>query len=57
VRADARALGHAEAGINGAQIPAIQTVEMAGDAMALASSNHWQGGMPQAGFNVAPGGM
>ena len=50
-------LGHAGAGINGAQIPAIQTVEMAGDAMALASSNHWQGGMQQAGFAAPPGGM
>lgn len=50
-------LVHAEAGINGAQIPAIQTVEIAGDAMALTSLNHWQGAMPQAGFNAAPGGM
>ncbi len=50
-------LGHAAAGISGEHIPAIQTVEMAGDAMALASSNHWQGGMSQAGFNAAPGGM
>jgi antirestriction protein ArdC len=50
-------LGHAETGIDSARIPAIQTVEMVGDAMALASSNHWQGSMPQAGFNVAPGGM
>lgn len=50
-------LGHAGAGINGAQIPAIQTVEMAGDAMALASSNHWQSGMQQAGVPATPGGM
>ena len=50
-------LGHAGAGISGAHIPAIQMVEMAGDALALASSNQWQGAMPQAGFNAAPSGM
>ena len=50
-------LGHAGAGISAARIPAIQTVEMAGDAMALASSNQWQGAKSQAGFNAVPGGM
>lgn len=50
-------LGHASAGIDGAQIPAIQTVEMAGDAMAFASSSQWQGGMRQTGLNTAPGGV
>jgi hypothetical protein len=49
-------LGHASAGIGGAQIPAIQTVEMAGDALAFASSNQWQGSMRQTGLNAAPGG-
>lgn len=49
-------LRHAGAGIHGAKIPEIQTVEMAGDAIALASSNHWQGGMQQAGFAATPGG-
>lgn len=50
-------LGHTETGINGARISSIQTVEMAGDAMALASSNHRHGGMQQAGFAATPGGM
>ena len=49
--------GHAVAGFEGEQSPAIQTVDMAGDAMALASSNHWQGGMQQAGFAATPGGI
>ena len=50
-------LGRAGAVIDGAQIPAIQTVEMAGNAMVPASSNHWHGGMQQAGFAATPGGM
>jgi antirestriction protein ArdC len=50
-------LGHAGAVINGAQIPTIKTVDMAGDAMALASSSQWQGGMSQSGLTATPGGM